>query len=180
MLPPEASLMKAGLKPGDILADIGCGTGYFSIPASRIVGKDGKVFALDISGEMIAFITDKIGRDESLTNIVALRSEPTRFPLPDQAVTVALVSNVLHEADDKPGLIREISRVLTLRGRLAIIEWKKIHSDIGPAYEDRVSEDEIRGLIEKEGFSLKAAENLSEVQMLYLCGKIVDFKGVLI
>ena len=171
MLPPEQSLLKAGLKLGDIFVDIGCGTGYFSIPASRIVGKDGKVFALDISQEMIAFITDKIRKDGSINNIVVLKSDSIRFPLPDNTATIVLVSNVLHESDDKPGFIREISRILASRRRLAIIEWNKIHSDKGPPYEDRISGDEIKLLIEKEGFLLKTTESLSKDQALYLCEK---------
>ena len=53
MLPPEKTLIRLGLKQGDIVADIGCGIGYFTIPAANIVGDSGKVFAMDISPEML-------------------------------------------------------------------------------------------------------------------------------
>ena len=60
MLPPEQTLLSLGLKEGDIMADIGCGIGYFAVPASKIVGKSGKVFAMDILPEMLEEVHVKI------------------------------------------------------------------------------------------------------------------------
>ena len=53
-LPPEETLRKLGLQPGEIMADIGCGIGYFTFPAASIVGPNVKVFALDVAPEMLA------------------------------------------------------------------------------------------------------------------------------
>mgnify|MGYP000912736447 CR=1 FL=1 len=64
MLPPEETLFNAGLTKNDIFIDIGCGIGYFSIPASKIVGPKGKVFALDTSKEMLEELNRRINEDK--------------------------------------------------------------------------------------------------------------------
>ena len=80
ILPPEEILIKAGLKIKDIFLDIGCGIGYFSIPASRIIGIEGKVFALDTSSEMLEELKRRIYK-KNIKNIIPIFSEPYRFPL---------------------------------------------------------------------------------------------------
>lgn len=53
LLPPDQTLRKLGIKEGEIIADIGCGIGYFTLPASKMVGEKGKIYAMDISAEML-------------------------------------------------------------------------------------------------------------------------------
>ena len=60
LLPPEQTLINLGLHEGDVMADIGCGIGYFTIPASKIVGDSGKIFAMDILPEMLQDVGIKI------------------------------------------------------------------------------------------------------------------------
>lgn len=62
LLPPEQTLIRLGLHEGDTMADIGCGIGYFTIPASKIVGDSGKIFAMDLLPEML----EEVGIKEDL------------------------------------------------------------------------------------------------------------------
>lgn len=76
-----------------VIADLGCGTGFFSIPASRRVKK---LFALDIQQEMLDILRDKI-KKEKITNIEAILSEESSIPLFDKSVDILLMANVFHE-----------------------------------------------------------------------------------
>ena len=100
LLPPEETLIKLGLHKGDIIADIGCGIGYFTIPASKIVGESGKVFAMDILPEMLQDVGEKI-KDNNISNIEIILTEENDLKLEDNKITIAFISTVLHEADEK-------------------------------------------------------------------------------
>ena len=83
-LNPDSILKKAGLDSDTVFADLGCGSGYFTIPASLIVKK---VYAIDVQQEMLDIIGEKI-RMEKLKNIEPILSEESSIPLPDKSVDV--------------------------------------------------------------------------------------------
>ena len=153
ILPPEETLIKAGLRIKDIFIDIGCGIGYFSIPASIIIGNEGKVFSLDTSSEMLEELERRI-YEKKIRNIKPILSESYKFPLESNIGTIALISNVLHEVEDKLSFLKETNRALLEEGTLCIIEWQKKETERGPPLEDRLSVSEIKDLLEKTNFKL--------------------------
>ena len=152
ILPPYKTLKYVCLKEDDIMIDIGCGTGYFTLPASQITGPAGKVIGIDISEEMLEEIRSKI--DNRSTNIELLLSDRLRFPVSDQMGTFALLANVLHESEDMLTMLLETNRILKPGGRLAIIEWEKKEGPMGPPIEHRLHPDEITSLVKEAGFSM--------------------------
>ncbi|KYC46342.1 MAG: hypothetical protein APG12_00657 [Candidatus Methanofastidiosum methylothiophilum] len=171
MLPPEETLIKAGLKKNDIFIDIGCGIGYFSIPASLIVGSKGKVFALDTSSEMLEELERRI-YENKIKNINPILSESYKFPLGPNSGTFALISNVLHEVEDKLSFLMETNRVLLVEGTLFIIEWQKKETERGPPLEDRLSESEIENQLEKTNFKLINSFPIGDFFSAYISKKI--------
>ncbi|MFZ3382650.1 MAG: class I SAM-dependent methyltransferase [Candidatus Methanoperedens sp.] len=149
-LNPEIIFDKLGLTGEMVLADLGCGTGFFSIPASKRVKK---VFALDIQQEMLDLVLEKT-KKEKITNIEILLSEESSIPLPGNYVDVLLIVNVFHELQDKLSILKEVKRVLTKKGRLIIIDWKKIEMDAGPPLEERLDEKEVIGICFETGFNI--------------------------
>ncbi|HNV94654.1 MAG: hypothetical protein APG08_00929 [Candidatus Methanofastidiosum methylothiophilum] len=172
ILPPEEILIKAGLKIKDIFLDIGCGIGYFSIPASRIIGIEGRVFALDTSSEMLEELKRRIYK-KNIKNIIPIFSEPYRFPLESNAGTFALISNVLHEVEDKISFLEETNRVLIRCGTLCIVEWQKKETERGPPLEDRIDESEIKNLLEKTNYKLTNIHLIGDFFSLYISKKLV-------
>jgi len=150
-LPPLPTLEKFGLKAADTFADIGCGIGYFTVPAAQFVDGQNKVYALDTSDEMLAEV-EKRAKEAGVQNIVSVLTSEYDFNLPDKSVTFALMVNVLHEIEDKARFIREINRILTLNGKIAIIEWNKENADMGPPAEHRIGQDEAASLLNSLGF----------------------------
>lgn len=142
LLPDKETLIKLGLKKDNIFADIGSGNGYFSFPASEIVGPRGKVYAMDISQDMLNEIKKTI-EDKNILNIELVKTSENDLVIPDNSINFALTSTVLHEVDDLSHFLKEIRRIIVKNGRLAAIEWKKIKSDMGPPIEHRLDSKEL-------------------------------------
>ena len=152
ILPPFKTLKIMCLKEDDIMIDIGCGTGYFTLPASEITGPAGKVIGVDISEEMLNEVRTRInGKGHNIELVLA---DNLSLPVTDARATFALLSNVLHEADDMLAMLAEANRVLKPGGRLAIIEWEKREMPLGPPVEHRLHQDEIMRLVMEAGFTM--------------------------
>jgi ubiquinone/menaquinone biosynthesis C-methylase UbiE len=115
---PLDRLQKIGLKNGQVVLDYGCGIGGYSIPAAKLVGEQGRVYALDIH-PYSAQKVQKRAKEESLSNIETITSA-RETGLPDQSIDIVLLFDVLHIVKDKNGILREISRVIKPSGLLII------------------------------------------------------------
>lgn len=149
-LDPARILSAFGLTKGMRVADVGAGTGFFAIPAARMVAPDGKVYAVDMVPEMLEDLQAKLAR-EPVPNLEALRSTEDRIPLADASVDFAFLACVLHELDG-PGTLLECRRILSRGGRLGIVDWKKEDMAFGPPKAHRLDEGEARGILRDAGF----------------------------
>jgi ubiquinone/menaquinone biosynthesis C-methylase UbiE len=152
-LPPEETLKKLGLKTGEIMADIGCGIGYFTFPAGRIVGPGGMVYAMDITDEMLQQV--EVGKKHNkLTNIETVKTAEYDLKLESGSVSFAFICNVLHEIEDLGPFIGEIKRILKDKGRLVVIEWEKqvLQRISGPPLEHRLDKEKLMSRLMEYGF----------------------------
>jgi len=149
-LNPDSILKKARLQSDTVLADLGCGSGYFTILASLIVKK---VYAIDVQQEMLDILSEKI-RNGKLKNIETILSKESSIPLPDKSVDVLFMANVFHELDDRGGILKEAKRILSGGGRMIIIDWKKIEMDFGPPVGERLTAEEVVSICEDGGFRI--------------------------
>lgn len=161
LLPPDQTLINLNLNKGDIVADIGCGIGYFSIPASKIVGDSGKIFAMDISPEMLEDVKIKIN-ENNISNIEIILTDENNLKLEDNKVTFAFISNVLHETNNRESFVEEIKRILSPKGKIAIVEWEKIHSEFGPPVDHRLDKTHLLEMLDKLGFSNISSISIGE------------------
>lgn len=151
LLPPERTLLLLGLREGDVMADIGCGIGYFTFPAADIVGNSGKVYAVDVSDEMLKDV-DKTIEEKNISNVETMITDGSMPGLEHAGVTFAFASNVLHEIDDAAGFIMDIRGMLGDNGRMAVVEWEKIDSVFGPPKDHRLDKAELAKLLVAAGF----------------------------
>jgi len=113
-------LAEVGVDTGKTVLDFGCGTGTYTIPAARLVGDEGKVYALDMRKKALDEMEDK-ARKDGLKNIVRLEtSGGVKIPLGSKTVDLILLIDVLHEIDDREGLFEEAYRVLKPGGALIV------------------------------------------------------------
>ncbi|KNZ40437.1 class I SAM-dependent methyltransferase [Acetobacterium bakii] len=150
-LPAAQTLKNLGLTSEDVVADIGSGIGYFTIPAAQLVNGENQVFALDISEEMLAEVKQRMA-DAGLSNIITIKTEEYDLKIPDASVTYALIVNVLHEIKDQNRMIDEIHRILKPNGQIAIIEWIKADMEMGPPCDGRIGKEELIHLLTSKNF----------------------------
>jgi ubiquinone/menaquinone biosynthesis C-methylase UbiE len=152
-LPPHLVLEALGLDSEDIVADVGCGIGYFTIPASKIVQSSNKVYALDTSEEMLTEV-EKRAVIAEVANIVLLQTDEYDLKLPDESVSFVLMVNVLHEVQDQDRFVKEAKRILKPAQRIALVDWEKKPTEKGPPIEHRLAREEITSILEAAGFEL--------------------------
>lgn len=161
LLPPYQTLEKLGLKPKDVVADIGCGIGYFTIPASEIVGETGKVFAMDILPEMIQEVQKKV-EENNIKNIRTILTEENDLKVDSGTITYALISEVLHEAEDIQKFLYEVKEIMAEGGRIAVLEWQKTDDGWGPPFDHRLDKSYTEKLIKNNGFKDVSAFDINK------------------
>ncbi len=150
ILNPDTILDKLGLNRETVFADLGCGTGYFSLPAALRVRK---VYALDVQEEMLEILRNKI-KKEKIKNIDVILSRESSIPLPDNSIDILFMANVFHELQDKKSILAEAKRILSSGGKLTIIDWKKMEMDFGPPLGERLTEAEVVSACKNNGFEI--------------------------
>ena len=147
---PEIILNAVEIKPHFIVADLGCGSGYFTL---RLAEKAKKVYGIDVQKEMIDYVRTKI-RKLKIKNAELLVSKPSEIPLGNESVDLLLTVNTLHEFDDKERMIKEMRRVVKKGGKILIVDFMKKETGFGPPVEIRVSKDKAVRLFEAESLAL--------------------------
>jgi ubiquinone/menaquinone biosynthesis C-methylase UbiE len=154
LLPARDLLIDAGVQAGMSVADVGCGPGFFTLPAAALVGPSGRIYALDITPEMLLAVQEK-ARGAGLGNIEAVLSEESAIPLPDAVAQFALVAFVLHEAVRPDVFLGEVVRLLAPGGRVLLLEWKKEEMPMGPPIDDRLTPQEAEGWLVRAGLRIE-------------------------
>jgi ubiquinone/menaquinone biosynthesis C-methylase UbiE len=144
------------IKEGDTILDAGCGDGFISIAASKLVGKSGKIFAVDIDGYSIERLNNEIELN-NINNIESIKADISQsLPLDENIIDICLMVNVFHglvENDEIEKSLREIKRMVKEGGTFEIIEFKKVDSYPGPPKSVRLSPDQVESLL--NGFDFK-------------------------
>ena len=120
---PDQLVSQLGLRRGQIVADIGAGTGYISRRLAQAVGLAGKVLAVDVQPEMIALLKD-LGARQGFTNIVPVLGEVIDPQLPTASVDLALLVDVYHEFNYPWEMMQGICRALKPGGRVVFVEYR--------------------------------------------------------
>jgi len=166
-LNPGSILEKSRLDNDTVFADLGCGSGYFAIPASLMVKK---VYAIDVQQEMLDILREKIAK-MGLFNIEIILSKESSIPLPDRSADVLFMANVFHEIDDRDAILNETKRILSGRGRLIIIDWKKMEMEMGPPLEERLTAEEVVSICAEGSFMILERLDAGPYNYMLVFGK---------
>jgi len=138
---PDAVVRTLGLRPGQIVADIGAGPGYFTLRLVRAVGPRGHVYAVDPEPAILAVLRERLAaaRAPNVTPVLGGTDDPL---LPAGGCDVALIVDTYHHFSDGPGFLRRVARALRRGGRLVNIDFEKRETPMGPPVEHRVAREE--------------------------------------
>ena len=148
---PDALVAALGLRAGDVIADVGAGTGYFTFRLARAVGPTGKVLALDVDDRFFAILRGRSERDAYPQ--VELRKIPTDAPgLRDAEVDVVFICNTYHHLEDRPGWLKKLRAALKPGGRVVNVDFKDGSLPVGPPAAHKVPEKAVVAELSRAGF----------------------------
>jgi ubiquinone/menaquinone biosynthesis C-methylase UbiE len=152
---PDQVLDALALRPGQVVCDIGAGTGYFALRAAKRVGDKGRVFAVDVEPKILDVLRAKIEKTgvRNVTPVLAVAADPL---LPPQACDLVLIVDAYHHFPDRPNYLARLAALLKPGGRLANVDWQKKKTDFGPEPEHRVAREDFLADAAKAGLRLVA------------------------
>ena len=139
-----------GVRPGDICADFGSGTGTFAFPMAAAVGDKGRVYAVDNSDRMFEIITAK----NPPSQLITVRADVMQTGLDDNLADICLLAFILHEVAEQDKLIAEACRLAKPGGRIVALEWRADADMPMPPKHKRITRDKIERLFRQAGIEL--------------------------
>jgi len=153
----DTILEKADIKQGQIIADFGCGKSLFFLYALlTLVGKEGRVYGIDILPEIIETISREIQYHDLSGIIPVLGNLDAKYgvQIPDRQVDRGFLINTLHQSSDILSMLFEASRIVKKGGLLIVIDWDKAESPFGPHDDRRIKLEAINEAAEISNLEL--------------------------
>jgi len=143
-----------GVQAGDVVADLGAGTGYLTRPLAMLVGDEGAVYVVDVEQSMLDYIR---GREDILRNrLRPVLADPDDPKLPDGAIDLVLTVNTWHHIAKRVAYLERLERCLAPDGRLVIVDFRAGELPVGPPQKQKISRDQVVREFEKAGWRLEA------------------------
>ncbi|HIF92627.1 MAG: methyltransferase domain-containing protein [Myxococcales bacterium] len=168
---PERVVTTLALSPGDEIADLGSGGGYFTYRFAEAVGKSGKVYALDVDESLLAYIEGQ-AQERNLPQIVTVHAPEDGLGLPDASVDMIFLSNVYHHLPDPTDYFRGAGSALRKGGRLVVVEFRGASFPRGHA----TTPGEIRTQLQAAGYEIIDSYDFLEKQsfQIFRLGDMAD------
>lgn len=150
---PEQLVAALGLRPGQCVADLGAGTGYFSRLLSTAVGATGTVLAVDPEPNLIAYLRERSEREKT-ANVVPILASHDNPRLPPGSVDLVLIVDTFHHIDDRIAYLRNLRRALRPSGRVAVVDWQKRALPVGPEMDHKLAREQVVDEMDAAGYRL--------------------------
>lgn len=121
---PDEILETLALRPGQTIADIGAGGGYFSLRFANAVGRNGRVYAIDTNPEFLEFIMNTAD-EKGLSNIKTVLAEEDKLILPEKSLDIIFLRNVYHHLPNRVEYFKNLKEFLKSGGKIVVIEYKR-------------------------------------------------------
>lgn len=120
---PDEVIAALGIRPGDSVADLGAGGGYFTFRLAKATGPEGAVYAVDVDAQMTTYL-ERRARDEGARNVHVLLAQYDDPLLPEEGVDLIFTCNTYHHLQDRIAYFENVHKYLRSGGRIAIVEFR--------------------------------------------------------
>ena len=149
-----AAMIKAlAVKPGQTVCDLGCGNGYHTLKMAELVGRQGRVLAVDIQEEMLDLLEQRAKR-KGLTNIGRIHSTVVDPKLPEGEIDLVLLVDVYHEFSHPELMLRAIRKSLRPEGQVVLVEFRAEDPEVPIRPLHKMSREQVLKELEANGFTL--------------------------
>ncbi len=152
---PDEVMKALALREGEVVADIGAGSGYFALRFARAVGNRGRVYAVDISPDMVRHLNRRL-RDARVRNVFTVLSDPDDPLLLDSSVDRFVIVDTWHHVEDQAKYLALMKRMLKPGGQVVHIDFQKRELPIGPPLGMKIARDDLVKQMQGAGFWLAA------------------------
>ncbi len=150
---PEEVVRALDLAPGDVVADVGAGPGYFSLRLARAVGPAGAVYAVDVVPEIVAALRERLDR-AGVGNVAPILARDGDPLLPPAACDLVLVVDTFHHLPGGAAYLEALAARLRPGGRIANVDFHKRETPVGPPLEHRISREDFLSAARRAGLAL--------------------------
>ena len=160
---PDEVVKALNIKEGEMIADIGAGSGYFSFRLACPVGEKRRVYAVDVSPDMIVHLNRRV-RDLNLRNVVTILCAQDDPLLADGSIDRFIICDTWHHIGGHAKYLALLKRMLKPGGQVIMIDFKKAKTPVGPPMELRIDREDLVREMEANGFQLAAEHTFLEYQ----------------
>jgi ubiquinone/menaquinone biosynthesis C-methylase UbiE len=150
---PAEVVAQTGLMMSQVVADFGCGNGFYVLPAAQMVGPTGMVIAVDVQTAKLT-ATLSIANQFGYKNVRVIQANLGKplLDIPMNSCDLVIIGNILHQTDHKEELIKNVYRILKSPGRVVAVEWKRTATPFGPPLERRLEQTKLEIMLQSAGF----------------------------
>jgi ubiquinone/menaquinone biosynthesis C-methylase UbiE len=151
---PHENVLQLGLRDGMKVGDFGAGSGHYARAAAAVVGREGKVYAVDVQEDVLKHLKLNTHTHHQST-VEAIWGDVEKFGgthLRDASLDAVILANTFFQVENRFGFLRELKRVLTSGGKLLVVDWAGSYGGMGPAPDKVVSERDAEAFFITGGF----------------------------
>lgn len=154
-LTPDHLVRELSLKPGDVVADIGCGSGAYTVALAQEVGDIGRVYAVDVHREALHTLAGSLEKQDIMNVEIIWADIEKRIPIDVYSLDAVVISNILFQLENKDEAMSRIVKLLKPGGLALVVDWSHSHGGIGPSSSHVLSESQAEELAKKHGLRIQ-------------------------
>lgn len=151
---PQQVVEALRLEAGSAVADIGAGSGYFSVRFAAAVGPQGTVYAADIDAGLIEYVKQRADK-AGLKNLKPVLGKPDDPLLAPASIDLVFICDVIHHIENRGPYYKKLAQALRPGGRLAIVDFHKHELPVGPPPAMKIAKADLVAELEQAGFAVR-------------------------
>jgi arsenite methyltransferase len=160
---PQEVIAALAMKEGETIADIGSGSGYFTLRFARYVGERGRIYAVDVNPDMVVYLNRKI-RDLNLRNVVTVLAAPDDPLLSDASVDRFFICDTWHHIPNQLQYLALLRKMLKPGGQVVMIDFQRRELPVGPPVAMKIAKEDLVRQMQEAGFQLSQEHNFLPYQ----------------